>query len=213
MSFPRFQQQFGPQGVVDKVHHRLQAGKNVKAKRCFLHLGVHSRGSGVHQHLGVGVAADVAVVVRPRAGDHDHLPRPRIPAGQDDRLRGASGTQHQYLFPCRVDPGPPDQVEETSVVGVVTVYPSLVVEAQEVHVPQPSRDIRQAVAKGEHPFFVGNGHVKSGQIPSAQKGLNLVRCHLEQAVIIDAQFPVDEGGVTVAQFLPQQPVAHHQISL
>ena len=65
--------------------------------------------------------------------------------------------------------------------------------------PQRLGTGRQAVQKGDHRLFVGNGYIQAGEAAGMQEGFQLLRFLFKKKIVIASQPGMDLGGVAVAQ--------------
>ena len=141
---------------------------------------------------------EVAIVVLPGAGDDDD-PCPQLLQGSHCGIGGTTAAQHQDLFPADVQSALLHQIPEAEIVGVVPNQAPIPPADDGVHRPQPPGNRGELVQKGNHVFFIGNGHVQSHEISVFQESFQFFRLLFKQGIVVGSQLPVNLGRVAVPQ--------------
>ena len=201
----RLQKQRRAAGIVDYVRHAGQAGEYRQIHGRFSVIRVHSHGSGIDDHVRIGVTGNVFVIVLPGAGDNNGRAAP-IRHNGHRRQRSAAGAEDQAFFACHVDLRPIQHISKSVIIRVVAAQASVGQTEESVYRSDLFGRVRNLAEIGDHGFFVGNRYVDSRKIAVGEKGGQIGGRHLKKTVFVIAQGGVDGGGIAVGQVFPQQTV-------
>ena len=175
-------------------------------------LGVHAHRSGIDNDLGVGVAAQVVVVVLPGAGDDHDLPGSQLGQYRAHREGGPAAAQHQSLLPRHLGSGGVELIQKSVVVGVVPQEGAVGAAEDGVHAADAPGSGGKFGTVLHHRLFIGDGDVQAVELPLFQKLPHLLRLQGNEPVGVVAQQAVDFGRKTVAELSADESAVHQQIT-
>ena len=204
----RLQQQRRARGVVDDVKHARALRELPQVDGGFARVRIHADRCGVDDHVRVGVAVEVLIIIRPVAGDDRHVRTELLEHGLNGRGRAAVA-EHERLLPRDVDAAVAHEVLEAEGIGIVAVERAVRPADEHVHAAEPARDRRELGAVRDDRLFIRNGHVERVKIAAGQKRRKLLRRDLIEPVGIVGELRVDGRRIAVAELFAQKSAPHH----
>ena len=164
------QHQSGPPGIIDDIQKPPAPGKMGEVHRGRAGVGEHPHRGGVYDHLRVGVAVQVVIVVRAGAGDHHDLPGAGLTSGGLGGERGPAGSQDHHFFSIQGDPGPMGHIEKAVDVRIIAHQGPIPLADDGVHAADGLSRWVEPVAQGHHVPLVGNGDIQPADVLPPEKG-------------------------------------------
>ena len=204
----RLQQQRRARGVIDNIEHARALRELPQVDGGFARVRVHTDRRGVHDHVRVGMAVEVLIIIRPVAGDDRHVRTELLEHGLNGRGRAAVA-EHERLLPRDVDAAVAHEVLEAEGIGIVAVERAVWPADEHVHAAEPLRHRRELGAVRDDRLLIRNGHIERVKIAAGQKRRQSLRRDLIEPVGIVGELRVDGRRIAVAELFAQKSAPHH----
>ena len=204
----RLQQQRRARGVIDDVKHARALRELPQVDGGFARVRIHADRRGVDDHVRVGVAVKILVIIRPVAGDDRHVRAELLEHGLNGRGRAAVA-EHKRLLPRDVDAAVAHEVLEAEGIGIVAVERAVRPADEHVHAAEPARDRRELGAVRDDRLLIRDGYVERVKIAAGQKRRQVLRRDLIEPVGIVGELRVDGRRIAVAELFAQKSAPHH----
>ena len=207
----RLQQQRRARGVIHHVEHERALRELPQVDGGLADVRIHTDGCGVDDHLRIGVAPEIRVVVLAAAGDDRHA-RAKL---REHGLNGcgrAAVSEHERLLPGDVHTAAAHKVFKAEGIGIVAVERAVRPADEHVHTAELLRDRRERGTIRDDRLLIRDGHVERVKIAAGQKRRKRVRRDLIELIGIVRKLCVDGRRIAVAELFAQKSAPHHTTS-
>ena len=136
-----------------------------------------------------------------------------LPQHSHSRIGGTAAAANQGLLALHVNSGVSQHGLEAKIIRIVPNESSVRLTDDGIHGSQPLCTVRQLVQKGDHIFFIGNGHVQSRKIAIFQKILQRLRLFFKERIAVGAKHGMNLGRIAVAKLSAKQTALHQTTSV